>query len=92
MANPDFKVNDKARRILEVLLNADQRLTGLTICDLTGLHAIHPELASLEANEWVESAWATQEPLPDRPRRRLYQLTPYGRTRALHALGRYETP
>jgi len=86
-----IRVSDKVRRILTVLLDADQGLSGLDICREANLGpgTIHPILARLERAGWLEGEWETPEPLPNRPRRRVYSLTLHGRTRALDALGRY---
>lgn len=84
-------MSKKTSRILELLADTTDDLTALDICRrlCLGSGTIHPRLARLERDGWVESAWETPEPLPDRPRRRFYQLTAHGRTRALQALGRY---
>jgi DNA-binding MarR family transcriptional regulator len=86
-----IRVSDKGRRVLSVLLDTDQGLSGLDICRHANLGpgTIHPILARLERAGWIEGEWETPEPLPDRPRRRFYSLTRHGRTRALDALGRY---
>lgn len=87
-----IKVTDRVRKILDVLLSGEEQLTALNICQRADLWSgtVHPTLAKLERDGWVESVWETSEPLPDRPRRRFYSLTPHGRTRILQALGRYE--
>lgn len=88
----DIKVTDRVRKILDVLLSDTHELTALSISQQTGLGpgTIYPTLARLERDGWIESAWETPDPLPDRPRRRFYALTRHGRTRILQALGRYE--
>jgi PadR family transcriptional regulator, regulatory protein PadR len=77
--------------ILEALIDAhDTGLSALEICAKAGLPGgtIHPDLARLEAREWITSSWG--EPLHQGgPRPRLYRLTPSGRVRGHHALGHY---
>ncbi|TDD12890.1 PadR family transcriptional regulator [Nonomuraea diastatica] len=86
---------DVTARILTVLLQLPEDHLGLSpldICDRAAPLAgtIHPQLARLEGLEWITSAWATGTP-PGRPRRRLYRLTPFGRTRVRQALGHYNS-
>jgi PadR family transcriptional regulator PadR len=86
---------DVTARILTVLLEVPEDHVGLSpleICDGAGLPTgtIHPSLARLERLEWITSGWETGTP-PGRPRRRLYRLTPFGRTRVRQALGHYDS-
>lgn len=72
------------RRVLLVLLSGAVNLGGSTIERAAQVGSAHPSLARLEREGWATSEWG-----PERHghRRRLYQLTPLGRYRALRALG-----
>ena len=82
--------------ILGALLAGPQRgLTGLDICRATelGSGTVYPCLRRLERQEVIAAEWEelmTINPETGQPLRvRRYRLTPFGRTRALAALGRY---
>ena len=64
---------------------------GIEIGDATGLPSgtIHPILARLERNGWVESRWEDIDPRgAGRPARRYYRLTPTGVESARDGLAR----
>lgn len=87
-----IKINDKMRRILRTFLDAATPLSGLELCETAELWSgtVYPQLAALEVREWLSSAWEEHDDPEDlSPRRRLYGLTPLGRTRAHAILGNY---
>ncbi|TQS43888.1 PadR family transcriptional regulator [Cryptosporangium phraense] len=74
---------------MHVLLDAndDDPHWGLRICEQAklGPGTVYPALDRLTVADWVSSTWEGEYSAP-RPRRRLYQLTPEGRTAATAAL------
>lgn len=77
-----------------LLAEPTQELYGLQICEAAGLPSgtIHPILARLEGQGWLESRWEDIEPeAVGRPRRRYYQLTKDGAERARIALAQATT-
>ena len=86
-----MRVTDSLRRMLRVLVDAEVPLSGLDITQRAELHAgtIHPKLAALETREWITSEWEIPVS-PDVPRRRVYRMTPFGRTRTHELLGDYD--
>lgn len=88
------RADERRQAILVALLDGPQEgMTGLDLCRTLNWRpgTIHPDLAWLEREEWISSYWQERPPLdPPDSRRRLYQLTPHGRTRVLAALDRYD--
>src|SRR5690242_16325979 len=78
--------------VLQVLLDdPDRQLYGLEIGAAAGLASgtVHPLLARLEANSWLESQWEDIDPSSaGRPARRYYRLTGQGADEARAALAR----
>lgn len=74
-------------RLLRVFLERPSApVYGLELSRLADLKTgtIYPALARLEQARWLTSAWEEVDPRREgRPRRRLYELTPEGRQRAL---------
>jgi len=67
---------------------------GLELGQAAGLASgtVHPILARLEAQGWLESSWEQIDPREQgRPRRRYYRLTSDGAERAREALARAYT-
>lgn len=85
-----IKRSAKMDPILDLLLRDLPEMSGFRICRETGLWSgtVYPILRELERREWIAGEW---KPGPE-PRARFYRLTPWGRTRALALLGRYEPP
>jgi hypothetical protein len=86
-----IRADRKTRRVLTVLLTGATNIGGSTIWRLTGGMSgnVYLVLAWLEAADppWVDTRWETVPEGEDRPRRRFYTLTPYGRIRAAKLLG-----
>jgi PadR family transcriptional regulator, regulatory protein PadR len=77
-----------------LLAEPAQELYGLQICETAGLPSgtIHPILARLEGQGWLESRWEDIKPKAvGRPRRRYYRLTEDGAERARIALAQATT-
>ncbi|MEV7230840.1 helix-turn-helix transcriptional regulator [Polymorphospora sp. NPDC051019] len=82
-----FRVTKPFVAVLEQLLIAlkdDVELHGYAISQATDqlTPTVYGNLDKLEDANWVTSRWETQEPGVNRPRRRLYRLTPTGATEA----------
>src|SRR6266540_3781771 len=74
--------------ILSILLEDDADPYGLAIAKRIGLPVatVYLVLARLERAGWLVSEWENIDPAEhERPRRRLYRLTPSGRLEALQA-------
>jgi PadR family transcriptional regulator PadR len=86
-AKPEVKPTRRTRRVLLVLLTGAGRLSGYPISRAAMVDAgyVYTVLATLEGAGWVASDW--EEGKPEGQRRRFYQLTRYGRARALTLLG-----
>lgn len=72
-----------------------REMYGLEICQAAELPSgtIHPILARLEGQGWLESHWEDADPRAEgRPRRRYYRLTPDGVELTRNALARVHTP
>lgn len=83
----EWNPSRRDRRVLLVLLTGASNLSGypLSRAAQVGSGSVYITLAKLERQEWVEGEWG--EYTPNGGRRRYYHLTPYGRIRALRALG-----
>jgi DNA-binding PadR family transcriptional regulator len=83
------------RRVLTVLLTGARNIGGYTIWHLTGGSSggVYVVLDRLEHNDppWITAEWEVLPDGVDRPRRRYYRLTPWGRQRALRLLGLEES-
>lgn len=93
MAGP--KMTIQTQLVLRVLLQHPTReLYGLEICSAAGLASgtIHPILARLERQGWLDSWWENIDPVKEgRPKRRYYRLSPDGADHARHALANART-
>lgn len=89
MGNP-LRINVPAQLVLRALLEHPSReMHGLEICATAGLRVgtIHPILARFESRGWLDSRWEETGPeRVDRPRRRLYRLSPEGAEQAREQL------
>lgn len=75
--------------VLRALLDNPGPLYGLEICAKAGLPSgtIHPILARLAGEGWLESCWEPADPHTEgRPRRRYYTLTDEGTKMAREGL------
>lgn len=89
-----LKITPARRRILAVLLDAPSAgLPGSSIGTRSrmGYNVVVANLATLEASEWVCSAYEIM-PLAWAPGRRMYRLTEVGRDRALCVIGNLPLP
>jgi PadR family transcriptional regulator PadR len=84
------------QRVLRVLLeDVTTELYGAEIGDRAELASgtVHPILARLERNGWLESRWEDVDPRAEgRPARRYYRLTGSGAQEAHDALARAYRP
>lgn len=84
------KMTIPVQLVLRALLAEPTReMYGLQVCQAAGLPSgtIHPILARLEGQGWLESRWEDAVPQDEgRPRRRYYRLTEDGAERARIAL------
>jgi PadR family transcriptional regulator PadR len=84
------------QRVLRVLLeDITIELYGAEIGDSAELASgtVHPILARLERNGWLESRWEDVDPREQgRPARRYYRLTSSGAQQAREALARAYRP
>jgi PadR family transcriptional regulator len=85
MVDP-VRITVPLRIVLGTLLeHASREVYGLELAAATGLKSgsLYPVLARLERAGWVSSRWEENPPEAlGRPRRRFYQLTAAGATRA----------
>jgi DNA-binding PadR family transcriptional regulator len=83
----EIKPTRGTRRVLLVLLTGAGRLSGYPIsrAAMVGSGHVYVILARLERVGWVASDW--EQGKPEGERRKFYQLTRYGRARALALLG-----
>ena len=75
-------------RALAIFLEAPRRWRhGYDLMKEAGLSSgtLYPLLARLTDDGWLESYWE-ESPLPGKPPRQLYRLSPTGRTEARRAL------
>ncbi|MFC4062808.1 hypothetical protein ACFOWE_31340 [Planomonospora corallina] len=88
------RLTPASERVLRVPLTSAPGLTVAAIGSRAGVktRTVSRLLVRLQVRSWVLSAWESLPPGADRPRRRFYRLTPYGRTRTLRLLGAYDTP
>jgi PadR family transcriptional regulator PadR len=86
--NLPMRSTRQSRRILLTLLTDAANLGGGTIWRFSGGSAgrVYAILDQLENAGWVTSDWESPQP-SERPRRRFYSFTPYGRGQALKILG-----
>jgi DNA-binding PadR family transcriptional regulator len=86
---PEVKPTRATRRVLLVLLTGAGKLGGFTITRAAMVNSgtVHVVLAKLERAGWVTSEWDQHGVPATSPRRRFYELTAYGRARALALLG-----
>ncbi|GAB3977543.1 hypothetical protein GCM10029978_067540 [Actinoallomurus acanthiterrae] len=83
MAQP-FRVTAPLLDVLEVFLQAHYEnrddLHGWPIAKATGRSGptVYGVLERLLAASWITGRWEEENPQPNRPRRRLYRLTPNG--------------
>ncbi len=83
----EIKPTRATRRVLLVLLTGAGRLSGYPIARAAQVNSggVYVILARLERIGWVASDW--EQGKPEGERRRFYQLTRYGRAKALEMLG-----
>lgn len=76
--------------VLSVFLDDPTRPRyGLELSKAARLYTgtLYPLLSRFERSGWLDSYWEdVDESLEGRPRRRMYRLTPTGRTRAMEAI------
>jgi len=82
----DPKISAQGAAVLRVFLDAyPGRLTGSELMDALKVASgtLYPILARFEAAKWLSSKWEKGDPAElGRPRRRYYQLTALGATKA----------
>ncbi|MEU6935169.1 PadR family transcriptional regulator [Streptomyces rubiginosohelvolus] len=76
-----FKITGATLDVMEALLVSGDDVHGYAIAQAarkpTG--SVYPIMARLETAGLLDSHWETEEPIPGRPRKKLYRLTPTGR-------------
>lgn len=86
MATRDPRITGPTLKVLRLLLTGGADATsGADISKATGVGAgtLYPMLSRLETAGWVSSRWEEIDPKEaGRPRKRFYELTGVGRTRA----------
>jgi len=86
----DVRLTERGLRVVRVMIERPRKsYSGAEIAKETGVGSgtLYPLLARLEDAGWAKSRWEDVDPHKvGRPRRRLYQLTALGQTRARAAL------
>lgn len=80
MSNWPFRVTPQLVDVVAALTEADGKLHGWALADVTGQSAptVYRSLERLRSVGWVDYVWEDVNPEPGRPRRRLYWLTAAG--------------
>jgi PadR family transcriptional regulator len=83
MAARRIRLTTATLAVLNVLVacaGCDEPVWGFKICESAGLGpgTVYPVLDRLESAGWITGFWEADPP-PNRPRRRLYELTALGR-------------
>ncbi|MGU3475668.1 PadR family transcriptional regulator [Methylobacterium sp. D48H] len=96
MADRDPRLSAPTLKVLKFLLAANSaEASGAAISKATGVGAgtLYPLLARLEKAKWIEGNWEKIDPKEEgRPKRRFYNLTGIGVTRARSALSELQMP
>lgn len=94
MADNEPRMSGPTLKVLHWLLTAgSSEASGAAISKATGVGAgtLYPLLARLEGAGWITGQWERIEPSEaGRPRRRFYELTGLGTTRARAALNEFQ--
>jgi PadR family transcriptional regulator, regulatory protein PadR len=82
----DPKISAQGAAVLRTFLDAyPNQLTGSEVMDALGIASgtLYPILARFESAKWLSSKWEKGDPASlGRPRRRYYQLTALGSSKA----------
>lgn len=82
----DPRISAQGAAVLRIFLDAcPNSLTGSDVMDALGIASgtLYPILARFESAKWLSSKWEKGDPAKlGRPRRRYYQITPLGASRA----------
>ena len=79
----------QAFKVLNAILTAPEEIAGADMARMTAVPSgtLYPILLRLEEAGWLTSRWEEEEPQAlQRPRRRLYRVTPVGEAEARSAL------
>lgn len=85
MAFKQTQITTQTLKVLAAMMSSEEEISGAEIARSTKLASgtLYPILMRLEDAKWVTSRWEDGDPRQlGRPRRRLYQITALGASRA----------